>query len=79
MRLMATVITAKLIGGPLGNRSITVPEGTNFGDIIEIPANKESHGAVTLQTKHHYRFEWHPTEQVVANWVNPADRRQHGR
>lgn len=76
---MARQIQAKLIGGPLGNRSIAVPKDTNFGDIIEIPSAKKSAGTVTLETKHHYRFDPHPSEGVVANWINPADRRQYGR
>jgi hypothetical protein len=76
---MSKHIQAKLIGGPLSNRSITVPDGAIFGQIIEVPMQKKSAGSVTLEQKHHYRLDPHPTEKVVANWVNPAERRQYGR
>jgi len=76
---MGKQIQAKLIGGPLTGRSITVPDGAIFGQIIEVPITKKSAGTVTLEQKHHYRLDQHPTEKVVASWINPAERRSYGR
>lgn len=76
---MARTITAKLIGGPLSNRCIDVPKGAIFGQIIEVPMQKKSAGTVTLEQKHHYRLDPHPTDGVIASWVNPGERRQYGR
>jgi hypothetical protein len=75
---MQKLIPTKLIGGPLSGRSIEVDSQSSFGQIIEIPTAKTQSGNVSIETKHHYRIDPHPSEGVVLSWVNPADRRRYG-
>lgn len=72
-------VEVKLIGGPLSNRTIAVPTDSTLGQIIEVPMQRKTVGPMTVEEKHHYRLGPHPTENLVLNWINPADRRQHGR
>jgi hypothetical protein len=70
---------AKLIGGPLSGRSIELTEGSQVGDIINIPSATQRAGNVSIQSTHGYRLTAHPTEGVIGAWINPADhRRQYG-
>ncbi len=75
-------IYARLVGGPLNGRSIDV-QGKNFGDILELTTSRDTSGVVAIETKAHYEIapslELSDRKEVVANWINPADRRQHGR
>lgn len=73
-------IYARLVGGPLNGRSVEV-SGKNFGDILELSTSRDTSGVVAIETKAHYQVapSLEPQKrEIVANWINPADRRQHG-
>jgi len=74
---MTTTTQVKLIGGPLSGRAVALGELVP-GEIHRFGANKKSAGSVTVETKHHYRLDPHPSEGFVLSWVNPADRRRYG-
>lgn len=76
------IIHAELIGGPLAGRSIQVPEGKHFGDVLELTTDRQTAGVMKLESKAHYMLApaHDPRRKaIVANWINPADRRQYGR
>lgn len=60
-------------------RSYPLAEGFSVGDIVQVPMTKKHAGDVTVVTKHHYRIDHNPAEGFFLSWINPADRRQHGR
>lgn len=75
---MTTTTQVKLIGGPHSNRTLDVPAGTLAGTVFEVGGEKKSAANVTVETKHSYRLDPHPSEGFILSWVNPADRRRYG-
>lgn len=75
---MTTTTQVKLIGGPFSNRSYEVPADSQSGEIFAIGGDKKKSANLTVETKHHYRLDPHPSEGFILSWVNPADRRRYG-
>lgn len=76
---MTTTTQVKLIGGPLSGQNLGVDANSvQAGQIFQLGDKPKSAGNTTVQTKHHYRLDPHPSEGFVLSWVNPADRRRYG-